>query len=563
MASPAALDLPDADAVLNDPTRQAGIHAIEMYVPRHAVAAATLERAHGVDGKYTSGLMMTEFCGTGEDEDPVSIGLTVLARLMHRHGVRFEDVGMLYVGSESHFDRAKSIASTLMMLFNEHGCDDIEGVDTYNACYGGTAALLNCVNWLQSDAWDGRWAIAIATDVADAPAGYRFMTGCSSVAMLVGVDAALVLERERASHMLDRWDFYKPWGWHEMAPVVDAPGSIDVYYECLDACQQQLLEKRGLPNIIESADYCVFHLGSGPKFVKHAFERCVANAYGFDEPPGGARTKSYDGVLSPERLMRLFEEKVAPTLRLATRIGPQHTAATYTALTSLLVHAAARGGLVGKTINVFSYGSGAAATMFRLRVARVPGYVADIDDVLDRRHYIDAASFDQIMDEYAETYARFDWTARVRNGPQPPGAYYLRGVDAYGRRSYYMVREAAEGGLWHRLPPPYLSEPPPHETADDVERARASLPEAYRDLPELTHVSGVQAPFPPKLPREVADAEMIEHGLMRPGSGPVSTDAATNAAAAPSSVEEVAESVAELLQLMGRDSSSPESHRPA
>ena len=42
--------------------------------------------------------MMTEFCGTGEDEDPVSIGLTVLARLMHRHGVRFEDVGMLYVG---------------------------------------------------------------------------------------------------------------------------------------------------------------------------------------------------------------------------------------------------------------------------------------------------------------------------------------------------------------------------------------------------------------------------------------------------------------------------------
>ena len=64
---------PDAGGDEIDPSRQAGIHAIEMYVPRHAVKASTLEKAHGVDGKYTSGLMMSEFCGTGEDEDPVSI----------------------------------------------------------------------------------------------------------------------------------------------------------------------------------------------------------------------------------------------------------------------------------------------------------------------------------------------------------------------------------------------------------------------------------------------------------------------------------------------------------
>ena len=161
--------------------------------------------------------------------------------------------------------------------------------------------------------WDGRLGIACATDIADSPAGYRFMTGCSSVAMLVGVDAALVFERERCSHIINRyarrakparsqhegrrraastplrgegraagangaqmcvvrwvsldslprlgasssdrpphsppthtcrgrrgrsWDFYKPWGWHVMAPIVDGPGSIDVYYECLDGCQR-------------------------------------------------------------------------------------------------------------------------------------------------------------------------------------------------------------------------------------------------------------------------------------------------------------------------------------
>ncbi len=31
------------------------------------------------------------------------------------------------------------------------------------------------------------------------------------------------------------------WGWHIMAPIVDGPGSIDVYYECLDGCQRGLM----------------------------------------------------------------------------------------------------------------------------------------------------------------------------------------------------------------------------------------------------------------------------------------------------------------------------------
>ena len=44
---------PDEGGDEIDPTRQIGIHAIEAYVPRHAVKASVLEKAHGVDGKYT------------------------------------------------------------------------------------------------------------------------------------------------------------------------------------------------------------------------------------------------------------------------------------------------------------------------------------------------------------------------------------------------------------------------------------------------------------------------------------------------------------------------------
>jgi hypothetical protein len=58
--------------------------------------------------------------------------------------------------------------------------------------------------------------------------------------------------------------------------------------------------------------------------------------------------------------------QVGPSLCLASRIGPMHTAAAYTNLTSLLLEK--REALIGKSIAVFSYGSGAASTMYRLQV---------------------------------------------------------------------------------------------------------------------------------------------------------------------------------------------------
>ena len=250
----------------------------------------------------------------------------------------------------------------------------------------------------------------------------------------------------------------------------------------------------------------------------------------------GGRTKKYDGRLAVDETTLLFHRKVAPSLRLATRIGPQHTVATYTNLTSLLIHEGKmkRNGIVGKTINVFSYGSGAASSMYRLRVRRMPGFVHDAHAVLDRRHFTSAQEFDEIMGEYAETYARFDWTARIRNGPQPGGCYYLRDCDKYGRRAYYQIKD--KEGVW-KLPPPYVSEPPPRSTEEDVARVRAALPERYRDLPEFTHVSGLNEEWPPPPPRDVTDEELIELGLMEqppesppadPGANPTANPALQN-----------------------------------
>lgn len=57
-----------------------------------------------------------------------------------------------------------------------------------NACYGGTAALFNAVNWVESRAWDGRLALVVAADIAMYAAGpARPAGGCGAVALLVGM----------------------------------------------------------------------------------------------------------------------------------------------------------------------------------------------------------------------------------------------------------------------------------------------------------------------------------------------------------------------------------------
>ena len=57
------------------------------------------------------------------------------------------------------------------------------------------------------------------------------------VALLIGPNAAVEVLPERAHHMLNTWDFYKPVGWKDGFPLMlDGSYSIDCYLECLDAC---------------------------------------------------------------------------------------------------------------------------------------------------------------------------------------------------------------------------------------------------------------------------------------------------------------------------------------
>ena len=133
-----------------------GILAIEIYFPQSYVRQEELEAFDNVPkGKYTIGLGQHAMAITNDREDINSISLTCVKNLLEKYNIEPTSIGRLDVGSETMIDKSKSVKTTLMQLFEKYNNNDIEGVTSLNACYGGTNALFNTIDWIQSKAYDG------------------------------------------------------------------------------------------------------------------------------------------------------------------------------------------------------------------------------------------------------------------------------------------------------------------------------------------------------------------------------------------------------------------------
>lgn len=139
-----------------------GIVAIEVYFPSQYVDQNELEVFDGVSsGKYTIGLGQDKMGFCTDREDINSLCLTVVQNLIEKNKISYSDIGRLEVGTETIIDKSKSVKTVLMQLFEASKNTNIEGIDTTNACFGGTSALFNAINWIESSSWDGKFTIKL------------------------------------------------------------------------------------------------------------------------------------------------------------------------------------------------------------------------------------------------------------------------------------------------------------------------------------------------------------------------------------------------------------------
>lgn len=323
--------------------------------------------------------------------------------------------------------------------------------------------------------------MVVAGDIALYKKGNARPTGgAGCVAMLIGPDAPLAFEPGlRGSYITHAYDFYKPDLTSEY-PYVDGQFSLRCYTEAVDACykaynarEKQIKtqqnghvnghvngyvngngvhEEEDTKSPIDRFDYMAFHAPTC-KLVSKSYARLLYNDFlnnpdlpAFKEVAPELRDLDYQTSLTDKNVEKTFmaltkkrfNERVQPAISVATMCGNMYCGSVYGGLVGLISNVAPKT-IAGKTIGVFSYGSGLASSLFSIKVVGDISEMAsklNLNERLESRRIVAPEVYDEmcLLREKAHLQKNFSPAGSVDT--LLPGTYYLTEVDDMFRRKY-------------------------------------------------------------------------------------------------------------------------------
>lgn len=353
-------------------TDTTGIASIGLQLPPLAMPVTALADLRGVDpDKYTIGLGCGEMSLCPEGYDVVRLAVGAAERALSRFNGSLSDIGLIAVGTETAVDMSRPLSAWVASELGLSG--HVRSYEVKHACYGGTLALRQALEWRLSGAARGKAALVIAADVALYEPGDpgEPTQGAGAVAMIV--DDARVARVAPASYPYSEpaFDFWRPVG--HAFPLVEGALSLDCYMRATESCFREMIGERDGREALEELSALCFHVPF-PKMVKKAVSR-LGESLG----------------LSAAQTEALFRDKVDPTMEWNRRCGNAYTASLWISVARALV-----GRAPGERIAAFSYGSGFGAELLTLEAGPLAGraeWTADIDGDVAERRSVDAAAY--------------------------------------------------------------------------------------------------------------------------------------------------------------------------
>lgn len=388
----------------------AGIDDIAIYIPRLYVDASDFAKARGMEPqKLIKGLGVSKMAMVDTNQDPACLAANACLKIMQKNKISPEEIGRLYVSTESSFDESKAMNSYVIgMLEQVYGSDSFEhcgGVETKFACVSGSYALYDNTNWIRAGEAEGKHALVVVSDIAkyDLGSSGEATQGAGAVAMLLNDSPRLLAfdPKVTSTSIKDDYDFYRPFG--KETPIVHGQYSNLLYLiqvrKALEAYKNKvissgLLEIGEGETILDYIDYLNMHLpysNMGKKalayLVRHEWRRLprwkpLIEKIGMPEPLPKDPRGTIESVLGDQEFMEkdheftkrftkteefieVYESKLASSLIASTMIGNLYTASLYLGFRSSLEFEYQKGiDLTGKRVGFGSYGSGSSAMVF-------------------------------------------------------------------------------------------------------------------------------------------------------------------------------------------------------
>jgi len=307
-----------------------GIVGYGAYVPRYRIKVEEIAQVWCEDAEKTkAGLQVFEKSVPALDEDTATISVVCARNALEQAKISPEDIGAIYVGSESHPYAVKPTSSIVAEAIE--ATPDLTAADYQFACKAGTAAIQTCMGLVKSGMI--KYGMAIGADTSQGRPGdaLEYTASAGGAAYLIGKENPLAVIHDTCSYTTDTPDFWRREGQEYPSHGSRFTGEPAYFKHVLSAAKNIL--KR---NKLEAKDfkYAVFHQPNGK------FPVSAAKTLGF------TREQITTGLLTPY-------------------IGNTYSGATPLGLAAVLDEA-----LAGDRILAVSYGSGAGSDAFIIEATK-------------------------------------------------------------------------------------------------------------------------------------------------------------------------------------------------
>jgi hydroxymethylglutaryl-CoA synthase len=362
----------------------AGIASLGVALPGYSLPLAELAKLRGTDpDKYRIGLGCRSMALCGEQDDVVSLGSRAAKGALEAWGGNIDDIGLIAVGTETARDMSRPLSAWIANELNLP--EQVRSYEVKHACYGGTLALRQALEWRWAGVAPGKAALVVCSDIALYAAGHpgEPTQGAGAVAMIVDQPNLLRVAKKSYAFSRPAFDFWRPVG--EAYPNVDGPLSLKCYRDAVASTFADWAADGDAPFELSESEAFSFHCPF-PKMVKKGFMH-------------GAGAIGVEADESSEA----FNESVAPSLAWNAEVGNCYTASTWLSVACALRTTGA------DNLAAFSYGSGCGAEL--LLMQRADGWeraldTSDVTRYLEEREVLSAAEYQRLRaSEVAEQAA--------------------------------------------------------------------------------------------------------------------------------------------------------------
>lgn len=387
-----------------------GIDDLAIYIPKLYIDYRDFAEARGIDPrKLEYGIGVKKMALVDTNQDPACMAANACLKLMQKNHLHPEDIGRMYVATESGIDESKAMNSfvigMLEQVYGESSFEHAGGIECKFACVSGSYALYDNTNWIRADENNGKAAIVIVSDIAkyDIGSAGEYTQGAGAVAMLIKENPRLLAFDQKVTSTIikNEYDFYRPCG--KDTPVVNGTYSSLLYLiqvrKAFDSYKEKairtgLIRLKDGESITDHIDLFSVHLPyrrMGEKalayLLRHEWRDLprwnkVIKEVGLQETAPKDPRGTIESILADTEFMKaderfrrafmqtsfyneVFEKKMASSLEASTIIGNLYTASMYMGFRSLLEFEYKKGtDLQCKRVGFGSYGSGSSAMVF-------------------------------------------------------------------------------------------------------------------------------------------------------------------------------------------------------